>query len=572
MAACATKVFIIGSLGCFGIGDSSVIILELMENRNLRHQGRSRQSIDGFINRGVGPGHTRVIQPRSALRLDTRAREQRAALAKTGQNSFLNKKTRKLPNNPITSRDMRLPKGASDNRRPIARHFVKTHRLRRWVFALSASLVVLIVAIGGFLFSKGYLQLRRVFTGGSSAVALNSDVSPSLLKGEGSGRVNILLLGIGGPGHDGADLTDTIIVASIDVVNKKIGLLSIPRDLWVREPNNYISEFGKLNAAYESGKYKYLSQINSSNDDIKAIKAGFQTIDQTVSSVIGLPINYNAVVNFHAFEQAVNAVGGITVDVPETLYDPTMAWMNNWNSVLAKKGMQQMNGYHALIYSRSRETSSDFARGERQRAVLLAVKDKALSAGTLSNPIKISDLMSALGNNVRTDIGINDMQRIYEITSKIPSSDITSVDLDKPPNVLVTTGRIGSQSVVKPTAGLFDYSAIKAFVRTTLRDGYLAKENALVKVLNGTGSVGLAQTVTDELKSYGYRTAKPDNAPGNNHQTTMLIDMSNGQDKYTKHYLEQRFSTIALNKLPVGVQTGGANFVIIVGQDQAQVD
>jgi LCP family protein required for cell wall assembly len=340
----------------------------------------------------------------------------------------------------------------------------------------------------------------------------------------------------------------------------------------VREPNNYISEFGKLNAAYESGKYKYMSQINSSNDDIKAIKAGFQTIDQTISSVIGLPINYNAVVNFHAFQQAVDSVGGITVDVPETLYDPTMAWMNNWNSVLAKKGIQKMNGYHALIYSRSRETSSDFARGERQRAILLAIKDKALSAGTLSNPLKISDLLSTLGSNVRTDISLNDMQRIHQIVSKIPSSNIKSVDLDKPPNVLVTTGRVGSQSVVKPSAGLFDYSAIKTFVRTTLRDGYLAKENALVKVLNGTDSIGLAQNVSDELKSYGYRTAEPGNAPGNNHQSTMLVDLSDGRNKYTKHYLEQRFNVNAVTGLPIGVESGGASFVIIVGQDQAQVD
>ncbi|MGH7238519.1 MAG: LCP family protein [Candidatus Saccharimonadales bacterium] len=465
---------------------------------------------------------------------------------------------------PVSLQEMRLP---GDGGHQPVHHRIRS--IKKWTFRTATALAVVVLLIGGFLFSKGYLQLHRVFTGGSSAAALNAEVNPDQLKGEGSGRVNILLLGIGGPGHDGPDLTDTMMIASIDVVNHRIGLLSIPRDLWIKEPNNFVENYGKINAAYESGKYRYLGHDDSSNGNINAIKAGFKTVDQTMSRIAGIPINYNALVNFQAFQQAVDAVGGVTINVPTELYDPTMAWQNNWNPVLAKKGVQYMDGYQALLYARSRETTSDFARTDRQRALLLALESKVLTAGTLSDPLKISNLLSAFGDNVRTDISLSDMQQLYNIISKIPSSSVKSVDMDTTPNNLVTTGDIDGQSIVEPKAGLFDYSAIQSFVRNTLRDGYLAKENALVKVLNGTSVPGLATQETNTLQSYGYRMAAPADAPSTSYATTTLIDLTHGKDKYTLHYLERRLNVKATVNLPPGMSAGGANFVIILGQDEA---
>lgn len=521
-------------------------------------QPRGYQSIDGF---------TRPSQRRPSYnRPDVRSRQPASRPAYSASSQL-----KGAP--PITSRDMRLP-AAGSQARALKPHRSRVRTFRKWSLRSASALVVISLIVGGYLFSKGYLQLHKVFGGGVSAAALNSNVNPSLLKGEGSGRVNILLLGIGGPGHDGPDLTDTIMIASIDVVNHKIGLLSVPRDLWVKEPNNFMSEYGKINAAYESGKYHYLGQLNSSNNNKQAVDAGFQAADQTISSVLGIPINYNALINFHAFQQATDAVGGININVPEALVDPTMAWQNNYNSVLAQKGPQHMDGYKALLYSRSRETTSDFARAARQRAVLTALKDKVMTAGTLSDPLKISSLLSALGDNVRTDISFGDMQRMYNIIKGIGSSSIKSVDLDKAPNSFVTTGSLDGQSIVEPTAGLFEYGDIQNFVRNTLPDGYLLKENALVKVLNGTTTPGLATSAVDTLKSYAYRVAAPANAPTSNYQKTILVDLSHtkDKDKYTKHYLERRYGVTAKNKLPAGISqasVGKASFVIILGQDEA---
>src|SRR5665213_3252687 len=271
--------------------------------------------------------------------------------------------------------------------------------------------LVLLITMGGLLFSQSYLKLHKVFKGGTgTAAALKVNVNPSLLKGEGSGRVNVLLMGRGGGNHDGPDLTDTMMLASIDP---------------------------------------------------KAITAGFNTVDATVQSVLGVDIDYNVLVDFQAFQQAVDTVGGITVNVPADLVDPTMAWENNGNATLATAGIQNFSGKQALIYVRSRETSSDFARAQRQRAVLLALKSKVETLGTLSNPFKLSGLFNAFGDNVQTDLSLSDANRLYGIVKNISGANINSIDLNNnsTPGATqyVTDGNMNGQSIVLPKAGLFQY-------------------------------------------------------------------------------------------------------------------
>lgn len=440
---------------------------------------------------------------------------------------------------------------------------------RRWLLRGGLIIFALLLGVGGVLFAQGYSKVHKVFKGTAGhAAALQAHVDPKLLKGEGDGRVNILLLGNGGSGHDAPDLTDTLLVESIDPVNKTATLLSIPRDLWVQVPN-YGSM--KINAAYEVGKYNYLGKIDASNNNTKAVQAGFALADQVVESVIGIPIHYNALVNFTSFKQAVDSVGGITVNVPEALYDPTMAWENGNNPVLAAAGTQPMDGKKALLYVRSRETSSDFARSQRQRSVILALKDKVLSAGTLSNPIKISQLMNAFGNNMVTDISLSDASRAYAIMKTISNDHIQSLDLVTPPHNLITTANMNGVSIDQPRAGLFQYADVQNFVRSALKDGYLVNENAQITVLNGTKVPGLAAKKADELRTYGYNVVKVDNAPEQTYDKTVVIDLTNGASKYTKHYLENRYGVTSVSQLPGStIQPGTANFIIILGNDQAQ--
>jgi len=464
--------------------------------------------------------------------------------------------------------DMGLPGDASPDLRPgpIVRGR-KRASTRRWAFRGVATLLILLTAVGGVLSSQGYLKVRKVFKGGTvSAAALKANVDPTLLKGEGDGRINVLLLGRGGGTHDAPDLTDTIMLASIDPINRTSTLLSIPRDFWVDVPNDGAM---KINAAWETGKYKYLGKTSNDNSNPQAVQAGFDLIDQTVENVVGVPIHYNVLLNFQAFRQAVDTLGGVDVTVPTDLFDPTMAWENAGNSILAKAGSQTFDGKHALTYVRSRETSTDFARSERQRTVLLALKEKAKTLGTLSNPVKISGLVNSFGNNVQTDLSLSDGSRLYNIFKDVSSANTKSIGLGDAGTNLITTGMINGQSTVQPKTGLFRYSDIQNFVRGQLKDPFIAKENAKIIILNGTSRPGLATSESNLLKSYGYNIVGAGNAPTSGYSQTTLIDLSRGKDKYTKRYLEQRLNVTATTTLPdTAIQQNQADFVIIVGSDE----
>ncbi len=275
-------------------------------------------------------------------------------------------------------------------RRPKARFWQRHRRLKKTIKRTVLATAVLILAGGGYFGYKLYSAQKRVLAGGGKSVSVCTDnVDVNRVKTEGDSRINILLLGIGGPGHDGANLTDTILLASIDPITDKVALISIPRDLWVKIPGDGSQ---KINAAYADAVI-----ASKAKTDVGKVEAGIAQLDKTLKPLLdGVSINYHVLLDFAAFRQTVNALGGIDVNVPETLYDPTVAWENHYNPVIAKKGWQTFNGDQALLYVRSRETSSDFARGERQRLVISAIKQKAFSAGTFSNPLKISSLLDSL--------------------------------------------------------------------------------------------------------------------------------------------------------------------------------
>ena len=442
-------------------------------------------------------------------------------------------------------------------------------KLKKFIKRTALAMMLFILAGAAFFGYKIYHTQRKVLAGGGKSLTVcNDNVDPSLLTQEGDSRINILLLGIGGPGHDGPNLTDTIMLASIDPITDKAELLSIPRDLWVRIPN---AGYSKINAAYQDG----IDRSGSKTDSGQRAD-GLALLDKTLAPVLdGVKIQYHVLFDFSAFKQMVDALGGVTVNVPETLYDPTIAWENHHNPIIARKGVQTFNGQTALLYARSRETSSDFARGQRQRLLIAAIKEKAFSAGTFANPIKISSLLDSLGNNVYTDFDSTNIKCLYKQLQTIPSTSIKSIDFVTPPNQLVTTGaqRFGGSiaSVVEPLAGVGDYNDIHAFLHNQLPDGTIKKENAGLALYNATDTTGLASAEAALLKSYGYNVVKTDSTPTiTNPGSTTIVDLSKGLDKYTLHYLEARFGVTAVTKLPsdAGITPpGGAKFVIILGND-----
>lgn len=552
----------------------NVILERMRERKKLMRPHAKRASLDGIILRSSGlrsgaPQSYRPNQGQSnpSLNSDIKRREGFYPLnTSTSDLGFTAAGAEaKALDDPIFLDNEKIVKQKNDKKDPPAHKDAKSHpRLRKGLKRTSLLLLALILAGGLFLGVKAYIAQRHLFRGGGNAPALDEKIDINKLRVEGDGRVNILLLGIGGPGHDGADLTDTIMIASLDPVNNKVALLSIPRDLWVKIPG-YGSQ--KINATYTYGK-----EASKSKNLIDQERDGLALVDKTLGAVIGIPIHYHALVDFVAFQQTVNALGGVTVNVPETLYDPTIAWENHYNPTIAKAGIQTFDGGRALLYVKSRETSSDFARGERQRLMIVAIKDKIFSVGTFSNPARTSQLLSSFGDNIYTDFSLNDIMRLYHVFSKLPSNDISSLDLVTPPHAFLTTANIGGLSVVEPKTGLYNYKEIQSYIRNTLRDGLLAKENSSVAIYNATDVAGLATTKADELKSFGYNVTTVDSLPkATNAATTVIVDLSNGaDDKYTRHYLELRFGVKAQTSLAssYGISPpAGTKFVIIAGKD-----
>ena len=452
-----------------------------------------------------------------------------------------------------------------EERKRKLRFWQRHAKLRRRLKRTAMAFTILVLAGGGYFGYKLYHTQKRVLAGGGKSVTVCTDnVQTDQLTNEGDSRINILLLGIGGPGHDGADLTDTIMLASIDPITDKVQLISIPRDLWVHINND---GYQKINAAYAFGK-----EGSKAKTTLGQEQDGIAELDKTLQPILdGVNINYHVLLDFSAFKSMVDAVGGITVNVPETLYDPTIAWENHNNPVIATKGVQEFNGSQALLYARSRETSSDFARAERQRLIIGALKQKVFSAGTFANPLKVSSLLDSLGQNVYTDFSSTDLRCLYHQLSTIPSSSIASLDMVTPPNNLLTTGNMNGLSIVEPRAGLFDYDAIHTFLHSSLKDGLIVKENAPVAIYNATGTSGLATKEATLLKSYGYNVTTVQNSPNATEPSnTTLVDLSNSQDKYTAHYLEGRLGVTSVSKVPgdSGITPPqGVKFVIILGED-----
>lgn len=432
------------------------------------------------------------------------------------------------------------------------------------------SLLVVFVLTASFVFGNAYFKARGIFGGGGNAPALSANVDPTKLNGEGDGRVNILLLGKGGAGHDGADLTDTILIASIDPIQKEMSLLSIPRDFYVSNTSNY-----KINSVYSQAKEKVLAGKKTADINQRAEAAGEAAVESKIEEITGIPIHYYVMVDFAAFEKAINIVGGVDINVDKdgVVYERLWNPVTRKNYTLdVKQGPNHFDGERALFYARSRHTSArgDFDRSERQRKLLVALKDKVMSAGTYSNPVKITQLVNDFGDHVHSNLSTGEILRVYDIVKSIDSAKIGSVDLVTPPNVLIGGGFVNGNSVQQPKAGPTNYSEIQNYIRNTLKDGYLRNENASIAVFNGSTITGLAGKRATDLKSYGYNITTVDNAPTKDYAKTVLVDFTGGKKKYTQHYLEQRLKVTATSQLPdSSINPNGADFVIILGQNES---
>jgi LCP family protein required for cell wall assembly len=427
-----------------------------------------------------------------------------------------------------------------------------------------------LVILGAGWFGWTLYHNASKITGNKNPFSLLSVFKPVPLKNH-NGRVNVLLAGDSADRTDGAGgdtLTDSIMVLSLDTKTHTGTMVSIPRDLWVEIPG---MGHQKINAANTNTGFSAQGYPSG----------GMGQLEQVITDNLGIPIDYYALINYTAFRDMVNAMGGITVNIqssdPRGLYDPSRDLNTGGALVKLSNGVQTLNGGQALNLARARGDAygsygfpqSDFNRTENQRMMLTAVKNKANTLSVLTNPVTLSKLANAVGNNVKTDMKLNEAESFYALSKDINDSNITSVNINTliPGQTMLAnyTSPQGLSALI-PAAGLDVFGDIQAALQKIFSNDPVVKEGARIVVLNGGNLIGIAGQESKILQSKNMNVIATADAPSI-YQKTTIVDKSGGKMPNTKSALVKLFGNNVTTSDPAATNYN-ADFVVILGVNQ----
>ncbi|MBJ7609797.1 MAG: LCP family protein [Candidatus Dormibacteraeota bacterium] len=478
---------------------------------------------------------------------------------------------------------------ASTTRRRRSSYNVVPRRLSpRRVIALVATTAVLIVSVFAVRTVLGLAHLTNQNPlavigdliggkGGSSINQANADLR----------RVNFAFYGFGGVGHDGAYLSDSILVVSVQPQSNgppAVAEVSIPRDWYVPiDLGNGKTNFGRINEAYSDGKDGQ-GGLPSSDP-----AAGAAVANRTLGHVLGIHIDHWIGLDFQAFKSAVDAVGGVDVNVPNSFTDyqyPAGECNGQPGANCAylpalhfDSGPQHMNGSRALQFSRSRHSNdngegSDFARSRRQQLIVAALKQRVVSLGGLGN---LPDLLNGLGDNVATDLHVNDLEALYGLFKDVDTKSIRHISFDDT-NLLYECNYPQECDASYIYAHDRTYGQAAHYLQNIFVDPAAVSEHAKVIVEDGSGrGLGASDRWSSLLSSISLNSS--DGGPVHRRPATQIIDESGGKDAATAAWLAKFFGVTVTtppppSAVPVGAPTpsaarsGSGGVVVILGQDE----
>lgn len=391
------------------------------------------------------------------------------------------------------------------------------------------------------------------------------------LAGEEEDRINFVLMGMGGEGHNGPYLTDTIMIASFKPSTKNAAIFSLPRDMIVPIGSG---QYRKINSIYTIG------QQNGTG--------GGEMMKEVISNTFNIPIHYFAAVDFNGFVEMIDAIDGVEINVERSFVDyefPT--YDEKYQTVSFKAGQQTMDGITALRYARSRHGNNgeggDFARIKRQQKIILAAKNKLTSFNTLINPQKITSLFSLFSKYTATDIEPWEAVKLVHLGKEIDTTDIITQSIDDREGGYLKSGIAQDGAyILQPVSGSFDQISLLIKNIFELKDA--SGENAKIVVQNGTTIPGLALQAVSYLGQMGYDIIRYGNASTQDKIKTVIYDYSQKHPK-TRESLEGVFQTKAKsdnieleNSAAVIASNWGIknengdiadiDFLIILGEDQ----
>jgi len=417
---------------------------------------------------------------------------------------------------------------------------------KRWKKVLSTLFIALL--IGGVAYGvTTYYSLKNSIIVTDSATkdsailnysANNSSIDPSKFTTLGDGRFNMVFVGI----DKAAGLTDSIQVISIDTINKESTITSIPRDLYVTVPG-----YGrtKINAAYNIGE----SQKAGS---------GSAVLKGVIGNILGTTITNYALIDFSGLEDLVNSLGGIDVNVPKAIYDPYFPadTGNGYAPFSISAGQHHMDGHTALDYARSRKTTSDFDRSARQQLIIEAIRTKALTAGVVTNPITINNILQSLGKSFRTDMQLDQIKTLINVYDSIPNTNKKDFTLDTTTQLglLTSSSDTAAGYISYPVLGIDHNTDIQAWFRKNNPDPLLAKEAPTLTIANGGKATAKQMADFDTLMtSFGYNvTIDSSYTPGTKAATSSVYATNSGNKPITQNYLGTQFNTTVQKGSPLG--------------------
>jgi polyisoprenyl-teichoic acid--peptidoglycan teichoic acid transferase len=382
-----------------------------------------------------------------------------------------------------------------------------------------------------------------------------------LLAGEADDRINILLMGIGGQGHPGPYLTDTIILTSLQPSTNKVSLMSIPRDLSAPIPGY---GWRRINEANSFGEVKN--------------GQGAKFASEVIGKIIDQPIHYYIRVDFSGFEKLIDELGGVKINVDADFVDNQFPTDNfGYQTIAFKKGLQKMNGKTALNYARSRHgtngESSDFARSKRQQKVLTAIKDQAFNFTTFMSFRKISALLNTYKDNVSTNLQPLEIYKFYKLAKNFDNSNINNIVLNDAPDNLLFASNINGAYLLLPKD--MSFKQLQNMVKYVFdpQKQKTATEAVKVEIQNGTKIEGLAYRTSVELKADGYKITKITNADKQDLIQTLIYDLTQGKKQDMLNELKAKLNAQIVNPKPdwLITENAQADFLIILGQDQQQL-
>jgi LCP family protein required for cell wall assembly len=389
------------------------------------------------------------------------------------------------------------------------------------------------------------------------------DLTSPDLTWKGKERVNVLVMGIDQrPGEQGAFRTDTMLVLTLDPVTRTGGVLSIPRDLWVPIPGYGV---GRINTAHVLG-------------DVDDYPGGGPALAvKTVQNNLGVPIHYYLRVDFDAFVELVDRIGGIDIYVEEGIDDPAYpshdpADPYGYDPLHIEPGQQHFDGETALKYARTRHSAGgDFDRAERQQQVLKAVFTKVTRLDMLPTLIaQAPQLWGLLQDSVETDLTLDQIIALARLATQVDADDIRFAVIDEQYTMFHETDD-GKQVLIllrekmrELRDDIFTTEELSAQEETN-PSSQLEEEAATIEVLNGTLTTGLATEVTERLRQEGLNVSHIGNADRQDIVESLVV--AHTDKTYTAEYIA-RFLSLPQSAVVQGSEPAAEYDVsLILGAD-----